>query len=91
MYLNPLRECPIVDLSVNLRECSQLKTLKCGHYSHHDILDRIWTADKDLALIELAAGLNAFDLPLCDLTSEVLRTLLTRHSHALTDITMYFY
>ncbi|KAG0016344.1 hypothetical protein BGZ81_011235 [Podila clonocystis] len=92
LYLNPLLECPIVDLSINLRECcSKLVTLKCGDYFHHDIVSPIWTADKDLALVESTANLSDFELPLCDLTREVLRTLLTRHSHSLTDVTLYFY
>jgi len=92
LYLNPLLECPIVELSTNLREyCPRLKTLKCGPYFHHDIFERIWTADKDLMLIESATGLNDFDLPLCDLTSAVLQTLLTRHAHTLTKLSLFFY
>ncbi|KAF9211573.1 hypothetical protein BGZ59_007880 [Podila verticillata] len=92
LYLNPLLECPIVKLSTNLRECCpRLKTLKCGPYFHHDIFERIWPADKDLALIESAAGLDDFDLPLCDLTSTVLQTLLTRHAHTLTKLALFFY
>ncbi|KAF9314472.1 hypothetical protein BG003_004127 [Podila horticola] len=92
LHFNPLHECPIVDLSTNLRECCpKLNTIKCGRQWNHDIFDRIWTADKDLALIKSAAGLIDFDLPLCDLTSEFLRTLLARHSHSLVDVTLYFY
>ncbi|KAG0335724.1 hypothetical protein BG004_008353 [Podila humilis] len=95
LNFNPLDDCPIVEISKNIKECCpQLKVLNCSRHFDHEITYRIWypSQEKDRALVEAAPmGVTDFEIPLCDFTAEIAETLLTRFSRTMTRLALYIY
>ncbi|KAF9430202.1 hypothetical protein BGZ94_007907 [Podila epigama] len=88
----PEEDCPIAELSLNLRECCpKLRHLYCSKkFNAHEYYP-IWHWSQDIEPVKAGTGFETLDLPMQDLRPQLCEAILDRHYNTLVNLHLYVY